>query len=75
VEWLLKHQLEDGSWSPYYLLRIPYPPMKEPWRYHAWVRDGKAISAVIKDHNRLFTTATTYSALTEFNTYSRGEVS
>jgi squalene cyclase len=67
VEWLLKHQLEDGSWPPNYLLRIPHPTMKEPWRYHAWVRDGKAIGAVIKDHNRLFTTATAYSALAEFD--------
>jgi hypothetical protein len=75
VEWLLKHQLKDGSWPHYYLLRIPYPAMKEPWRYHAWVRDGKAIGAVIKDHNRLFTTATTYSALAEFDRYSRGEIS
>jgi hypothetical protein len=75
VEWLLKHQLEDGSWPPYYLLRIPHPAMKEPWRYHAWVRDGKAIGAVIKDHNRLFTTATTYSALAEYERYRRGETS
>jgi len=75
VEWLLKHQLEDGSWPPYYLLRIPYPAMKEPWRYHAWARDGKAIGAVIKDHNRLFTAATAYSALAEFYRYCRGETS
>ena len=75
VEWLLKHQLEDGSWRPYYLLRIPYPAMKEPWRYHAWVRDGKAIGAVIKDHNRLFTTATAYSSLAEYDRYCRGELS
>jgi squalene cyclase len=75
VEWLLKHQLEDGNWSPYYLLRIPYPAMKAPWRYHAWVRDGKAIGAVIKDHNSLFTTATTYSALAEFERHCRGETS
>jgi squalene cyclase len=75
VEWLLKHQLEDGSWPPHYLLRIPHPTMKEPWRYHAWVRDGKAIGAVIRDHNRLFTTATAYSALAEFDRYCRGETS
>lgn len=75
VGWLLEHQLEDGSWPPYYLLRIPYPAMKAPWRYHAWVRDGKAIGAVIKDHNRLFTTATAYSALTEFDGYCGGETS
>jgi len=74
VEWLLKHQMEDGSWRPYYLLRIPYPAMKEPWRYHAWVRDGKAIGAVIKDHNRLFTTATAYSSLAEYYRYCRGEI-
>jgi squalene cyclase len=71
VEWLLNHQLEDGSWPHHYLLRIPYPTMKEPWRYHAWIRDGKAIGAIIKDHNRLFTTAAAYSALVEFDGYCR----
>jgi squalene cyclase len=75
VEWLLRHQLKDGSWPSYYLLRIPHPTMREPWRYHAWVRDGKAIGAVIKDHNRLFTTATAYSALAEYNRHCRGETS
>jgi squalene cyclase len=75
IEWLLKHQLEDGSWPPYYLLRIPYPAMREPWRYHGWVRGGKAIGAVIKDHNRLFTTATAYMALVEFDRTYRGELS
>ena len=75
IHWLLTHQLEDGSWPPYYLLRIPYPPMKEPWRYHAWIRDGKAIGSVIKDHNRLFSTATAYSALVDFDRYYRGEMS
>lgn len=75
VEWLLTHQLDDGSWLPYYLLRIPHPAMKEPWRYHAWIRDGRAIGAVIKDHRRLFTTATAFSALSMFDRFCRGEVS
>jgi squalene cyclase len=75
VEWLLTHQMDDGSWPSYYLLRIPHPAMKEPWRYHAWKRDGRAIGSVIKDHRRLFTTATAFSALSMFDNLCRGELS
>ena len=74
VEWLLTHQLADGSWPPYYLLRIPHPSMKEPWKYPLWIRDGKAINSVIKDHRRLFSTATVFSTLSEFDRFSRGEM-
>lgn len=75
VEWLLTHQLVDGSWSPYYLLRIPHPSMKEPWKYPLWRRDGKVINAIIKDHRRLYSTATVFSALSEFkDRFSKGEI-
>jgi hypothetical protein len=75
VKWLLSQQQADGGWPSYYLLRIPFPSMMEPWRYHAWVRDGKAIGAVIRDHRRLFTTATAFSALSMFDRRIRGEES
>jgi squalene cyclase len=66
VRWLLDKQLADGSWTPNHILRIPYPWMKEPWNHISWKTDGKAINSVIRDHRRLYTTATVFSALREF---------
>jgi len=74
VEWLLTDQLTDGSWSSHHMLRIPHPSNMEPWKQSYWNRDGKAINAVIKDHRRLYTTATAFTALTEFDErLSKGE--
>ena len=66
VEWLLAGQLDDGSWSSHHILRIPHPSTTEPWKQAVWKPDGKAINAVIKDHRRLYTTATAFLALSEF---------
>jgi len=66
IDWLLAHQLADGSWASGYILRIPHPSVREPWKASSWIRDGRAINAVIKDHRRLFTTATAFMALSEF---------
>jgi len=75
IDWLLTHQRSDGSWDSGYILRIPHPSMKEPWKESFWKRDGRAITAVIKDHRRLFTTATVFKALSEFKeTLLRGEI-
>jgi squalene-hopene/tetraprenyl-beta-curcumene cyclase len=67
VEWLLTNQLTDGSWDSHHILRIPHPSTMEPWKQPSWTRDGKAINAVIKDHRRLYTTATAFTALSEFD--------
>jgi squalene cyclase len=72
IEWLLSHQLADGSWNSHYILRIPHPSLKEPWSQTDWKQGGKAINALIKDHRRLYTTATVFKALTEFEKFSRG---
>jgi squalene-hopene/tetraprenyl-beta-curcumene cyclase len=74
VEWLLSHQLSDGSWSSNHILRIPHPSMMEPWNQSQWKKDGKAINAAIKDHKRLFTTATVFAALSEFENRSLRDV-
>ena len=75
VDWLLNHQLSDGSWSSNHILRIPHPSKVDPWNQTIWKEDGKAINAAIKDHNRLFTTATVFSALSEFeNKFLKGEL-
>lgn len=67
TEWLLTDQLTDGSWNSHHILRIPHPSTKEPWKQPFWTRDGKAINAVIKDHRRLYTTATAYAALSQLD--------
>jgi squalene cyclase len=66
IEWLLIHQLPDGSWNSHHILRIPHPSVRQPWKQSFWKRDGKAVNALIKDHNRLWSTATAFSALLEF---------
>jgi squalene-hopene/tetraprenyl-beta-curcumene cyclase len=66
VKWLIEHQLPDGSWAPNHILRIPYPWTKDPWNQQSWNVDGKAINAVIKDHRRLFTAATAFTALNQY---------
>ena len=72
---LLDQQLSDGSWNCSYILRIPHPAMKEPWNQSYWKKDGRAINALIKDHKRLFTTATVYRTLKEFeNKQLKGEI-
>ncbi|MDA4117333.1 MAG: hypothetical protein OK455_03210 [Thaumarchaeota archaeon] len=73
VEYLLTSQLTDGSWSSHHILRIPHPSMKEPWNQSGWKPDGRAIGAVIRDHRRLYTTATALTALSRFERSSRGE--
>ena len=65
MNWLVNNQLADGSWRYNYILRIPHPSVKEPWKQSYWKLDGKAINALIRDHNRLYSTATAFSALTE----------
>jgi squalene cyclase len=67
VEWLLTDQLADGSWNSHHILRIPHPSTREPWKQPLWTRDGKAINAVIRDHRRLYTTATAYAALSRLD--------
>jgi squalene-hopene/tetraprenyl-beta-curcumene cyclase len=67
IRWLIENQLPDGSWASHHILRIPYPWTKDPWNQQSWTAGGKAINAVIKDHRRLFTTATVFAALNEYN--------
>jgi squalene-hopene/tetraprenyl-beta-curcumene cyclase len=74
IDWLLNNQLSDGSWSSHHILRIPHPSIMKPWNQPFWKKDGKAINASIKDHKRLFTTATVFAALSEFRyRYLKGD--
>ncbi len=75
AKWLLDQQLSDGSWNCSHILRIPHPAMKEPWNHQYWTKNGRAINALIKDHKRLFTTATVYRTLKEYeNKQLKGEI-
>jgi squalene cyclase len=71
VEWILKNQLEDGSWVSSHKLRIPHPSSTDPWNQIYWKVNGKAINAVIEDHRRLFTTATVFKTLIEYQKFLR----
>ena len=75
VRWLLDRQLTDGSWASNHILRIPYPFTMDPWNQSFWKEDGKAVNATIKDHRRLYTTATVFAALKEYeNQVLEGEM-
>lgn len=71
VEWILNNQLENGSWISTPKLRIPHPSSTDPWNQEYWKVGGKAINAVIEDHRRLFTTATVFKALIEYQKFLR----
>ena len=71
VEWLRKNQSPDGGWISNHKLRIPHPAVVDPNSQTYWKPDGKAIFALIKDQNRLFTTATVLAALVEYHNYAR----
>ena len=71
VEWILRYQLKDGSWSSTHKLRIPHPSSTDPWNQTYWKAGGKSINAVIEDQRRLFTTATVFKTLTEYQKFSR----
>ena len=74
ISWILKHQSEDGSWNSSYKLRIPHPSTTEPWNQTIWKVGGKAINAIIEDHRRIFTTATVFKTLVDYQQFLRGNL-
>jgi squalene cyclase len=71
VQWILNNQLADGSWDSNHKLRIPHPSTIDPWNQTYWKVGGKAINAVIEDHRRLYTTATVFKTLLDYQEFSR----
>ncbi|MFQ6028646.1 MAG: prenyltransferase/squalene oxidase repeat-containing protein [Dehalococcoidia bacterium] len=68
LEWLLRHQQRDGSWSPSARLRVPPPDSTEPehfqnWQIHNNARGADAIGAIVLDRRGVFTTATVLASL------------
>lgn len=57
---LIDSQNADGSWNSKPILKIPHPSNTAPWS------DKSAWREEIVDQNRLFTTATAYSALKNY---------
>jgi hypothetical protein len=74
IEWLFTNQLADGIWDSSYIIIIPNTSMKEPWKQTNWKRDRRDLNSLIKDHRRLYTTATVYIALAEFQEFSSNEI-
>lgn len=65
LDWLLAEQQTDGSWTSVPILRIPHPFEKKPEDDMPWRIDGLGTGVLIRDRNRLYTTATVLKALTE----------
>jgi squalene cyclase len=64
TKWLLDHQNIDGSWASVPIMQIPYPWDKcPPISMVQWTQDGLGTGVLIRDQNRLFTTATVVRTL------------
>ena len=64
VECLSELQEIDGGWPIHPMMRIPPPYLIEPGNLQKWRPDGLGTGVVIRDQNRLFTTAACLAALT-----------
>jgi squalene-hopene/tetraprenyl-beta-curcumene cyclase len=62
LRWLLRAQQSDGGWANVPIMRMPRPDVHAPWEDP----EGCLLLPVLTDHNRLFTTATVVSALSDF---------
>lgn len=66
VEWLLKFQLQDGSWSSAPCLQVPAPNVMNPAGECEWRAGGRGIGSCRADLDRLYTTASVLSACLQF---------
>jgi hypothetical protein len=64
IEWLVLHQLEDGSWPTRPILRIPRGDDFQPWECPGWSMDARRrFGVVLADSSRCFTTSAALGAL------------
>lgn len=63
INWLLKHQFEDGSWQSENLLRIPAPNVHAPEDIKQWKFSSFGVNVITDDYERVFTTALVYNVL------------
>jgi squalene-hopene/tetraprenyl-beta-curcumene cyclase len=65
--WLLNHQAADGGFTSGPMMRVPDKDETEPWKREQWALDSVGgFGALGRDQNRLFTTSTVVSALTDY---------
>lgn len=63
LQWLIRQQLSDGSWSSVPMMRIPHPYDRHPERQNHWRVDQLGTGVLIRDQHRRFTTAAVLHAL------------
>lgn len=63
TDYLLKSQIEDGSWPSSAFLRIPPPDITNPDNFQLWRENGGGGGSFQRDYGRLFTTATIYNSI------------
>ena len=64
VEQILSNQLSDGSWLEGYSLKIPHPSILDANDENiVWENNNRGTNIIVKDYNRLFTTAACLTAL------------
>jgi squalene cyclase len=69
VGYLLENQQRDGSWPSEPILRIPRPMVEQPETETNWRENELGTGVIIKDDNRLFTTASVLSSLLVYHRY------
>jgi hypothetical protein len=65
VEYLMRQQLEDGSWLGTAVMVLPHLHEKYPWTIEKWPRSIWGNGTARNDHRRNFTTSTVLKALIE----------
>lgn len=65
-KWLQNHQTTDGSWQTSRILRIPATDVLNPATITTWRNSSFGVNALSDDYNRVFTTSTVISALTDY---------
>jgi squalene-hopene/tetraprenyl-beta-curcumene cyclase len=63
LQWLVAHQLPDGSWPVSPILRVPRPDCVSPWDQTSWTESIVGLDVVVPDWRRVFTTVTAIRAL------------
>jgi squalene-hopene/tetraprenyl-beta-curcumene cyclase len=66
IDWLIRHQLEDGSWPSFPILRIPPAKVTDPQLWKEWRINQMGTGVVIADKGRIFTSAAALWALMQF---------
>lgn len=63
INWLLKNQTTDGSWTTDRILQIPATDIQDPKTVTHWRSSSFGVNCVTDDHNRVFTTAAVLNCL------------